>query len=98
MTMDSILQKEKVCFVCKTPLDLECHHVFGGPRRKLSERYGLKLWLCHEHHTGSQGVHFNREFMEELHDYAQRAFEAEYGEEEFLKIFGKNYKKGEYVG
>ena len=31
---------------------LEEHHVFGGPRRKKSEHYGLKVYLCRKHHTG----------------------------------------------
>ena len=95
--MDSILQKEKVCMVCKTTRNLESHHCFGGPRRKLSEKYGLKVWLCHEHHTGNQGVHFNKEFMDELHEYAQTVFESLYGYEEFMKEFGKNYKRGDCV-
>lgn len=95
--MDSILQKEKVCMVCRTTRNLESHHIYGGPRRRASERLGLKIWLCHEHHTGNQGVHFNKDFMDELHEYAQMVFESIYGEEEFLKEFGKNYKRGEAV-
>ena len=82
--------------VCKTTRNLESHHCFGGPRRKASEKYGLKVWLCHEHHTGNQGVHFNKEFMDELHEYAQTVFESLYGYEEFMKVFGKNYKRGEF--
>ena len=94
---DSILQKEKVCMVCKTTRNLESHHIFGGPRRKASEAYGLKIWLCHEHHTGNQGVHFQKDLMDELHEYGQMVFESIYGEEEFFKVFGKNYKRGEAI-
>ena len=95
--MDSILQKKKVCMVCRTTRNLESHHIFGGSRRSASERTGLKIWLCHEHHTGNKGVHFNKELMDELHEYGQMVFESIYGEEEFLKVFGKNYKRGEAI-
>ena len=41
----SILQKDKECFLCTRMQDLEQHHIFGGPNRKWSEKYGLKVWL-----------------------------------------------------
>lgn len=89
----SILQKEKVCFVCKTPFNLELHHCFPGIRRKLSDEYGLTVWLCHEHHTGVTGVHSHKghQLMEELKEYAQTVFEAEYDHITFMERFGKNY-------
>ena len=51
--MDSIMQEEGICYLCgSSGIDdmcgLEQHHVFGGPNRKLSERYGLKVYLCGE--------------------------------------------------
>lgn len=83
--------------VCKTTRNLERHHCFLGPRRKAAEKWGLWIWLCHDHHTGRNGVHFNREFMEELQEYAQTVFEGLYGYEEFMQEFGKNYKRGDAV-
>lgn len=81
------------CFVCHTPYGLECHHViYGSANRKLSEKYGLKVNLCHEHHTGSTGVHFNKDMDAKLKKYAQERFEAVYGQNtSFREIFGKNY-------
>ena len=93
--MDSILQKKKECLMCHTTLNLERHHVFGAARRPISEEYGLTVWLCHEHHTGTAGVHFNKAFMQELKEWAQEVFTAEYGEELFFQRFGKNYMKGD---
>jgi len=59
--MKSIIQSEKECFVCKTTSNLHDHHIlFGTSNRKNSEKYGLKVWLCMEHHTGSAGAHQNR--------------------------------------
>ena len=89
--MDSIIQKEKVCLVCQTTIGLECHHIFPGPRRQLSEEYGLKVWLCHEHHTGIQGVHFNKDFMLELKQLAQTIAMEEYGDKVWYERVGKNY-------
>ena len=51
----SIMQHEKECYICRklvgagVPLPgagLEEHHIFGAANRKLSEHYGLKVWLC----------------------------------------------------
>ena len=41
--MKSILQHEKVCFLCGARVGLEEHHVFGGPNRKWSEKYGMSV-------------------------------------------------------
>ena len=43
--MKSILQREKKCWVTGDRYNLHEHHIFGGARRKLSEKYGLKVYL-----------------------------------------------------
>lgn len=80
------------CMVCSSPY-AEVHHViYGTANRKLSEKYGLKVPLCHKHHTGSAGVHFNRDFDMHLKKLAQERFEAKYGaSESFREVFGRNY-------
>ena len=90
--MKSILQTEKECFVCKTTYGLEEHHCIGGTaNRKQSEKYGLKVWLCHEHHRGNTGVHFNKELDLKIKKIAQSTFECEHTREEFRAIFGKSW-------
>lgn len=90
--MRSIIQDEKKCFICGNPYNLEAHHIFNGPNRKLSEKYGLKIWLCKPHHTGDKGVHFDEDLKRQIKQLGQTVFEAEYGSrEDFLRIFGKNY-------
>ncbi|MBQ0074514.1 MAG: hypothetical protein KBT34_09995 [Prevotella sp.] len=91
----SIMQTEKECYVCGSTYGLEEHHViYGTANRKLSEKYGLKVWLCHAHHTGSAGVHFNRDLDMQLKKYAQECFELKYGANmSFREVFGKNYKE-----
>ena len=91
--MESILQDNKECYVCGTTCNLHDHHiVYGTSNRKQSEKYGLKVWLCMEHHTGSAGVHFNKDLDLHLKKLAQEHFEALYGaRNEFMKVFGRNY-------
>lgn len=92
--MKSVLQNEKLCYVCGTHLNLHCHHVFGGTaNRKKSEKYGLKVWLCARHHNMSdEGVHFDPVLNRAIEINAQRYFEDHIGtHEEFMKEFGRNY-------
>jgi hypothetical protein len=71
---------------------LECHHIFNASNRKHSEKYGLKVTLCHWcHNEPPRGVHHNRENMLLLKRLAQEKFEETHSREEFMKIFGRNY-------
>ena len=88
----SIMQQGERCFLCGRMTDLECHHVMSGTaNRKLSEQYGLKVYLYREHHTGDTGVHKNREKADSLKRLAQIAFEARHSHDEWMQIFRKIY-------
>lgn len=98
--MKSIMQTKKECYVCHSLVGaemslpdtgLEMHHIFGGTaNRKLSEKYGLKVWLCHNHHNEPPcGVHFCKEAAEKLHEEGQTAFERKYPNEDFKVILGR---------
>ena len=93
----SIMHVKTVCWECEcTPQQryLEEHHVFNGPNRKNSEKYGLKVYLCYVCHRDNKlGVHgCNTDLRERLQQAGQQAFENKIGSrEEFMKIFGKNY-------
>ena len=88
----SIMQNGRRCFICGRVTDLEEHHVLGGTaNRKLSEKYGLKVYLCRECHTGDSGVHKNRWKGDSLKRLAQIAFEARHSHDEWMQIFRKNY-------
>jgi hypothetical protein len=91
--MNSIIQDKKECLVCGS-WNVEDHHIyFGQAKRKLSEKYGLKVWLCPTHHRGTNGVHGKNghKLDMELKQLGQKAFEWEHTREEFLEIFCKNY-------
>lgn len=105
--MRSIIQREKECYFCRalasregnygelTRTGLHRHHIlYGAGRRKLSERYGLWIWLCPYHHQtgGMEAVHGNKSLRRHTERIAQKAFEARGGSrEDWMRIFGKNY-------
>ena len=74
---------------------LDKHHIFGGSNRKLSEKYGLTVHLCHNrcHIFGKDAVHNSAETMQELHEYGQKKAMEENGwtVEDFRAVFGKSY-------
>lgn len=86
------------CFLCgkngySDPLDT--HHIFGGPYRKKSERYGLTVKLCHHscHIFGPHSVHQDAETAQRLREYGQRKWMAEQDKtvDDFRREFGRNY-------
>ena len=65
------MMEEKRCWLCgrngaEDPLDV--HHIFGGANRKLSDRFGLTVYLCHErcHIFGPEAAHRSGETAERL--------------------------------
>ncbi len=92
---ESIIDKElETCFICGTTQNIHIHHIFGGPNRKLSTKYGIVVALCARHHNMSNdGVHFNRTLDLKLKKHAQQKAMNKYGWDisEFVKIFGKSY-------
>lgn len=95
--MESIIQHKKECYVCKRQGELHCHHVFGGPNRDHSERYGMKVWLCPDHHNMSNnGVHFDRKLDLKIKcDCQDKWLQSERSIEDFRKIFGKWWSRHE---
>lgn len=89
--MKSILQAEKACYLCGREWGLECHHIFAGGLRKVSERNGLKVWLCHECHTGKHGAQYDPIKNRTLKADAQREYERTHSLEDWMRIVGKNY-------
>jgi len=88
--LKSIIQDKKYCFICGTS-QVEEHHIFRGPNRKVSEQLGLKVWLCKEHHTGQTGVHNNQGLNSYLQKLAQRKYEETHTREEFMQEIGRSY-------
>ena len=89
---DSIIQTEKECYFCGIRAGLEEHHIMAGmANRQISEDYGLKVWLCHRHHTGDMGAQYDRGLNLQLMELAQKKFEELHGHELWMQLFRKNY-------
>ena len=93
-------KQDGTCYLClllngdgSTRGNLQEHHVMSGTaNRKLSERYGLKVYLCLRHHTaGVMAVHNNAFLQNLLRRKAQEAFEKKYSHEKWMEVFGRNY-------
>lgn len=99
--MKSIMQDKQAhnCYLCMmlhsdfSEKQTQEHHViFGTANRRLSEKYGLKVYLCLEHHeAGREAVHRNAQIALMVKKEAQRAFEKRWPGLDFRKIFGKNF-------
>lgn len=92
----SLYPSERVCFLCRTPLNVEQHHIFKASRRPISDREGATILLCHEHHQGHAGVHNNSDFDMWLRADCQRRWEQREGINDpehaaFRQLFGVNY-------
>lgn len=101
--MKSIMhEKGRHCYLCallhddfSVKNDLQEHHViYGNGRRALSEKYGLKVYLCFKHHTyagGPEAIHRDSEIALIVKKAAQLAFMYRFPELNFREIFGKSY-------
>ena len=88
----SIVQDDKQCYFCGKVTGLTTHHVFAGvANRPISEKYGLKVWLCHDCHTGTEGAQYDKMKNLQLKQDAQYAFERTHSRNEWMKLIGKNY-------
>ena len=88
------MQHNKACYICGTTLDLHLHHIFfGTSNRKLSDEDGCVIYLCQRHHTGPQGVHFNKKIDLIIKARAQIEYQKRYNKttEDFIARYGRNY-------
>lgn len=91
----SIIQTNKKCIECGSVFNLHLHHVFFGKNRKNSDDDGLVVWLCYEHHEGTNGVHGKNghELDIKLKRIAESVWCDYYGKtkQDFLDRYHKNY-------
>lgn len=80
------------CYITGSRINLHRHHIYGGSRRQASEKWGCWVYLRADYHNMSKkGVHFDRRLDLSLKRECQVAFEALYGHEKFMRVFGKSY-------
>lgn len=92
----SLLQEEKKCYVCNSKKNLHKHHIMKGLRnRKKAEEDGLWVYLCYEHHEGTNGVHGKNGHSLDL-DLIKQAelYWIKFNNktiDDFIKRYGRNY-------
>ena len=94
--MKSIIQSKKECFICRVNYDATTtneiyeHHIF---EEKQSEKYGLKIWLCHKHPISNPrySIRYQNQLDLELKQLAQKKFEELHSQKEFTEHFIKSY-------
>lgn len=90
--MKSIMQdpNEKVCFICGKYGEQVHHALHGNANRKLADKDGLTVRLCHTCHMN---LHDHGSFDRELQRIAQARWMEYYGksEDDFRLRYGKSY-------
>lgn len=78
------------CAICGKPYPLERHHIYAGTRRRISERHGACVMLCHEHH---RQAHLSSWVSVYLKRKGQEALMQREGwtVENFIAEFGRSY-------
>lgn len=83
-----MIQDKKECFLCGRWTDLEVHHIFNGPWRKVADEDGLTCYLCRGCH---RRVHEDAEERLRIKKVGQFIYEQDHTREEFMKRYGQNY-------
>lgn len=92
--MDSILQKEKKCFLTGSEQMLDKHHIYFGANRKVSEENGFWVWLNHYQHIADSPYrtpHNDRETDLYLKRLCQMKYEETHTRAEFIRLIGRSY-------
>ena len=81
------------CILCGKPRE-HLHEIIYGKNRINSIKYNFVIPLCANHHTGKDGIHFNKDLDLYYKRLCQIYFEKNIGNRiEFIKIFGRSYLK-----
>ena len=92
--MKSIISNERKCYKCDSTYNLHQHHIFEGRNRNNSEKDGCWIYLCYEHHNGSdEGIHFDKTFDLKTKKLAEKLWLKFYKKtkEDFITRYGRNY-------
>lgn len=94
--MNSIMQNVKYCYICGNTNNLHKHHIMKGVRnRNKAEQDGLWVWLCYQHHEGTNGVHGKNGHELDLYliKQAEEKYLVHYNKtiDDFVRRYGKNY-------
>ena len=92
MSNKSIIEGDDLdkCFLCGSEGYTDEHHIFGGPVRKTSDRYGLVVHVCRSCHRDLHDR--GGKSMDYLHTIGQRTYEEKIGNRKsFITEFIRSY-------
>lgn len=97
--MKSIIQDKKECYITGRTDCLDNHHIFGGIRnRKISDKYGITIYLCKQAHlewhtSPPNAIYIDKVKRLQIMQMAQKKAMEHYGwsVDEFRKIMGKSF-------
>ena len=79
------------CYLCGKPRE-HLHEIIYGKNRINSIKHNFVIPLCANHHTGKDGIHFNKDLDLYYKRLCQIYFENNIGNRiEFIKTFGRSY-------
>lgn len=87
---ESIMQKEKKCYISGAKYNLDCHHIMTGTaNRKIADKWGIWCWLRHDIHMDLHDR--NKDLEIQLKKEAQEVFEKLYSHEKWMELFRRSY-------
>lgn len=86
---DDSLEK---CYLCGKYGPVEEHHVFSGPCRPISTRYGFVVHICRECHSLIHDSEKGKDMKLRLHQEGQKIYEQRIGNRRaFIQDFIRSY-------
>jgi len=84
------------CAICGRPYAMTHEVYFGNPNAALSQKYGMTIRLCYDHHQHPKtGVHFNKEFRYQMQQEYKQKFAEMHPDLDFYSIFKSNFERKE---
>lgn len=100
--MKSIMDTEQgKCYLCGRETVTECHHIFGGSNRRISDKDGMTVYLCRLCHWRCHNGENSPIVRYRLHKDGEIRWIEHFGPDilkeggdpiaEFMKRYGRNY-------
>lgn len=80
--------EERRCYLCGRVGALQVHHCQHGIRRKKAIVFDLTVFLCPECHMRLHDQGVGDLYLQQI---SQQYFEQQFGHDEWMNQFGKNY-------